>query len=34
VEENGENQIDGLMSQKKNVVDQKSPKFGLKIVLF
>jgi len=32
--ENGENKIDGSMSQKKYMVDQKSQKFGLKIVLF
>jgi len=31
---NGVNKIDGLMSQKRYMVDQKSPKFGLKIVLF
>jgi len=31
---NGVNKIDGLMSQKRYMVDQKSPKFGLKIVFF
>jgi len=34
VDENGENKIDGLVSQKRYMVDQKSPKYGLKIVLF
>jgi len=32
VEENGENKIDGLLSQTRYMADQKSQKFGLKIV--